>query len=56
VLDASLKSGGRFCVGAFGKNVVLVAVKMFSHLIHRILKRIVISVVLSIPFEKLMLE
>jgi hypothetical protein len=30
----SLESGGRFCVGAFGRNLVSVAVKMFSHLIY----------------------
>jgi hypothetical protein len=29
----SLGSGGRFCVGAFGRNLASVAVKMFSHLI-----------------------
>jgi hypothetical protein len=26
-------SGGRFCVGVFGKNLAPVSVKMFSHLI-----------------------
>jgi hypothetical protein len=30
----SLKSGGRFCVGAFGSNLASIAVKMFSHLIY----------------------
>jgi hypothetical protein len=34
----SLESGGRFCVGAFDKNVVSAAVKMFSYLIHFIKK------------------
>jgi hypothetical protein len=29
----SMESGGRFCVVAFGKKTVSVAVKMFSHLI-----------------------
>jgi hypothetical protein len=29
----SLESGDRFCVGVFGRNLVSVAVKMFSHLI-----------------------
>jgi hypothetical protein len=29
-LDGSLESGGRFCVGAFGRNLAPVAVKMFS--------------------------
>jgi hypothetical protein len=32
--DGSLESGGRFCVGAFGRNLDPVAVKMFSHLIY----------------------
>jgi hypothetical protein len=30
----SLDSGGRFCVGAFGRNTASVAVKMFSQLIY----------------------
>jgi hypothetical protein len=30
----SLESSGRFCVGAFGRNLASVAVKMFSHLIY----------------------
>jgi hypothetical protein len=34
----SLESGGRFCVGAFGRNLASVAVKMFSHLIYFIKK------------------
>jgi hypothetical protein len=29
----SLESGGRFCVGVFGRNLASEAVKMFSHLI-----------------------
>jgi hypothetical protein len=29
-----LETGGLFCVGAFGRNLALVAVKMFSHLIY----------------------
>jgi hypothetical protein len=33
-----LESGTRFCVGAFGRNLVSVAVKMFSHLIYFIKK------------------
>jgi hypothetical protein len=33
-----LESGGRFCVGAFGRNLASVAVKMFSHLIYFIKK------------------
>lgn len=32
----SLESGGRCFVGAFDKNIGLVAVKMFSHLIYYI--------------------
>jgi hypothetical protein len=32
--DGSLESGGRFCVGAFGRNLASVAVKMFAHLIY----------------------
>jgi hypothetical protein len=34
----SLESGGRFCVGAFGRNLASVAVKIFSHLIYLIKK------------------
>jgi hypothetical protein len=30
----SLDTGGRFFVGAFGRNLASVAVKMFSHLIY----------------------
>jgi hypothetical protein len=30
----SLEPGGRFCVGAFGRNLVSVAMKTFSHLIY----------------------
>jgi hypothetical protein len=30
----SLEPGGRFYVGAFGRNVPLVAVKMFPHFIY----------------------
>jgi hypothetical protein len=30
----SLESEGRFCAGAFGRNLASVAVKMFSHLIY----------------------
>jgi hypothetical protein len=30
----SLESGDRFCVGAYGRNLASVAVKMFSHLIY----------------------
>jgi hypothetical protein len=29
----SLESGGRFCVGAFGRNLASVAMKMFTHFI-----------------------
>jgi hypothetical protein len=34
----SLESGGRFCVGALGRNLDSVAVKNFSHLIYFIKK------------------
>jgi hypothetical protein len=34
----SLESGGLFCVGAFGRNLASVAVKMCSHSIHFINK------------------
>jgi hypothetical protein len=34
----SLESGGRFYVGAFGRNLASVTVKMFSHLIQFIKK------------------
>jgi hypothetical protein len=30
----NMESGGLFCVGAFGRNLASVAVKMFSHLIY----------------------
>jgi hypothetical protein len=30
----SLELGGQFCVGAFGRNLASVTVKMFSHLIY----------------------
>jgi hypothetical protein len=30
----SLESGGCFCIGAFGRNLASVAVKVFSHLIY----------------------
>jgi hypothetical protein len=30
----SLESGGRFCVGVFGRNLARVAVKMVPHLIY----------------------
>jgi hypothetical protein len=34
----SPESGSRFCVGAFGRNLASVAVKIFSHLIYHIKK------------------
>jgi hypothetical protein len=34
VFGWSLESGGKFCVGAFGRNLALVAVDIFSHLIY----------------------
>jgi hypothetical protein len=33
-LGGSLESGGRFCVGAFGRNLASVAVKLFPYLIY----------------------
>jgi hypothetical protein len=30
----SLESGGRFCVGAFGRNMASVEIKMFTNFIH----------------------
>jgi hypothetical protein len=38
VFFRSLESGGWFCVGAFGRNLASVTMKMFSHLIHFIKK------------------
>jgi hypothetical protein len=32
--SGGLESGGRFCVGAFGRNLTSVAVKMFSHVVY----------------------
>jgi hypothetical protein len=34
--DESLESCGRVCVSAFGRNMALVVVKTFSHLIYSI--------------------
>jgi hypothetical protein len=34
MFDGSLESGGWFYVGAFGKNLASVAVKMISHLVY----------------------
>jgi hypothetical protein len=50
----SLESGGRFCVGAFDRNLASVAVKMFKHFIYFL--RNVINVVLSMRFAKIMLQ
>jgi hypothetical protein len=36
--SGSLESGGRFCVGAFGRNMASVAVKIFSNSIYFIKK------------------
>jgi hypothetical protein len=33
-----LLSGGRFCIGAFGRNLAAVAVKMYSYLIYFVQK------------------
>jgi hypothetical protein len=48
------ESGGRFCVGAFGKNLTSVAVKMFSRLIYFI--KTFYNFVLSMRFTKIMLQ
>jgi hypothetical protein len=50
----SLESGGRFCVGAFGRNLTSVAVKMFSHLIYFIKK--LYTFCTSIRYAKIMLQ
>jgi hypothetical protein len=34
----SMETGGLFCVGAFGRNLASVTMKMFSHLIYFIKK------------------
>jgi hypothetical protein len=49
-----LESGGRFCVGAFGRNLASVAVKMFSHLIY--LRRNFINFVPLLRFANIMLQ
>jgi hypothetical protein len=46
----SLESGGQFCVGVFGRNLVSVAMKAFSYFIHFIKK--FINFVLSMIFAK----
>jgi hypothetical protein len=43
----SLEKGGRFCIGAFGRNLPSVVLKMFSHFI---------KFVLSMIFAKIMLQ
>jgi hypothetical protein len=50
----SLESGGRFCIGAFGRNLASVAVKMFSHLIYFIKK--FYKFLLLMRFAKIMLQ
>jgi hypothetical protein len=51
----SLETGGRFCVGAFGKNLASIAVKIFSHLIF-LKNKCYINFVPSIRFAKIMLQ
>jgi hypothetical protein len=53
VRDGSLESGGRFYVGAFGRNVVTVTAKTFSRVF---IFRNVINFVLSMRFAKIMLQ
>jgi hypothetical protein len=50
----SLESGGRFCVGAFDRNLASVALKMFSHLIYFIKK--LYKFCISTRFEKIILQ
>jgi hypothetical protein len=38
IVEHVVGSGGRFCVGEFGRNLTSVAVKMFSHLIYFVKK------------------
>jgi hypothetical protein len=38
MFGGNLVSGGRFCVGAFGRNLASVAVKIFSHSVYFIQK------------------
>jgi hypothetical protein len=49
-----LESGGRFCVGAFGRNLASVAVKMSPHFI--LFAKKFINSVLSLRFAKIMLQ
>jgi hypothetical protein len=49
----SLESSGWFCVGAFGRNLASVDVKMFSHLIYLLIN--VINFVLSMRYAKMIL-
>jgi hypothetical protein len=44
----SIESGGRFCFGAFGRNIASVVMNMFAHLIsfvHKCYKCCIFSVV-----------
>jgi hypothetical protein len=50
----SLESGGRFCVGAFGRNLASDAGKMFSHLIYFI--RTSYKLYILMQFAKIMLQ
>jgi hypothetical protein len=45
-----MESGGRFCVGAFGRNLASISVKMFSHVIYFMKK--CYKFVLSTQFAK----
>jgi hypothetical protein len=51
----SLESGGLRCVGALGRNLSSVAVKMFSYVIG-FKNKIYIFFLLSMRFEKIMLQ
>jgi hypothetical protein len=52
--DWSVESGGKFSVGAFGRTLPSVAVKMFSHRIN--LQRNAINYVLLTLFTKIVLQ
>jgi hypothetical protein len=52
----SLESGGRFCVGAFGRNLASVAVKLFARLLYAVKKLDSLSCTLSVRFTERMLQ
>jgi hypothetical protein len=50
-----MESGGRFCVGAFGRNLASVTVKIFSHSIYLLKKFCNFFFLLSMRFAKTIL-